>query len=393
MILIINAGSSSIKFALHASGHSLSKTYDGALSRIGSRDMRLVVNGKKQMLPDKIADYLHAITFLAGWLKEHTDFKDINAIGHRVVHGMQHTKPALVTTKLLTQLKQIVPYDPDHLPNEIKLIETFQKQLPALPQYVCFDTAFHHTMPRVAQLLPIPHRFEKQGIRRYGFHGLSYQFLLQELENIAGKKAAMGRVILAHLGSGASLVAVYKGKSMDTSMGFTPAGGIPMSTRSGDLDPGVAWVMMKKDNLSPKQFNNLINHESGLLGISGTSGDMSDLVKSSASDKHAADAVNLFCYQVKKWIGAYIAVLGGLDFLIFSGGIGENSPVIRNRICEGLGFFGIEVDYQRNLENAPFISANESRVTIRIIPTDEELIIAKTVNNILKKNKLPKKIK
>jgi acetate kinase len=343
MILIINAGSSSIKFALYDSGHSPLKIYGGELSRIGSQDMRLVVHGKKQTSPGIIADYSHAITFLIGWLEEYPAFKDIEAIGHRVVHGMQHTKPALITPKLLAQLKQIAPYDPDHLPNEIKLIEAFQKRLPVLPQYVCFDTAFHQTMPRVAQLLAVPRRFEKQGIRHYGFHGLSYQFLLHKLENIAGKKAAMSRVILAHLGSGVSLAAVYKGKSMDTSMGFTPAGGIPMSTRSGDLDPGVAWVMMKNENLSPKQFNYLINHESGLLGISGTSGDMSD------------------------------------------------SPVIRDRICEGLSFFGIELDQQRNLENAPFISANESRVTIRIIPTDEELIIAKTVNNILTKNKLPKK--
>ena len=206
---------------------------------------------------------------------------------------------------------------------------------------------------------------------------------MQKLGSIVGQKAALGRVIVCHLGSGASLSAVYKGKSVDTSMGFSPAGGIPMSTRPGDLDPGVAWVMMKNEKLSPVQFNHLINHESGLLGISGTTGDMSDLLKQEATDSRSAEAVSLFCYQVKKWIGAFAAILGGVDYLVFAGGIGENAPVIRARICAGLEFLGIELDNKRNEENAPFVSANESRVGTWVIPTDEELMIAKIVMHLL----------
>jgi acetate kinase len=390
MILTINGGSSSIKFALYQQGHSLNKCLSGQISRIGLAGTELTFKkgeaGEKQSLPVKDVEYTSAIHYLIRWLSEQINFTDIKAIGHRVVHGMQHTKPAFITTKLLKDLKNIVPYDPDHLPGEIELITVFQKHYPNIPQFVCFDTAFHQTMPRVAKLLPIPRRFDRMGVRRYGFHGLSYNYLFEELENIAGK-ASHGRVVLAHLGNGASLAAIYKGKSIDTSMGFTPAGGLPMSSRSGDIDPGVAWFMIKNESLSPQKFNHLINHESGLLGISETSGDMNDLLKHEAKDTRCAEAVNLFCYQVKKYIGAYAAALGGIDFLVFSGGIGENAPEIRSRICEGLEFLGIELDNERNKLNSPFISANESRVTVRIIPTDEELMIAKIVGKLLAKVK------
>jgi acetate kinase len=383
MILTINGGSSSIKFALYETEPLLEKTVSGELSGIGASHAALTINKVKQKVSIKINDYASAIVCLLDWLeKEHT-ITAITAIGHRVVHGMKHTKPGLITGKLLADLKQNIPYDPDHLPAEIKLIEAFRQSFSEVKQFACFDTAFHESMPKVAKLLPIPRRFERQGIHRYGFHGLSYQYLMLELKNLVGKKAAHGRVILCHLGSGASLCAVYRGKSIDTSMGFTPASGIPMSTRSGDLDPGVAWVMMKNEKLSPAQFNHLINHESGLLGISGSTGDMSELLKQEATDRHAAEAVSLFCYQVKKWIGGFAAVLGGVDYLVFAGGIGENAPVIRDRICEGMAFLGIELDKERNKENAPFISANESKVTVRVIPTDEELMIAKIVMHLL----------
>jgi acetate kinase len=386
MVLTINGGSSSIKFALYQPGHPLKKTFSGQLSRIGLPDtvftLKMGETGEKQTLPIKAANYILAINYLIEWLEKQIDVADLTAIGHRVVHGMQHTEPSLITDKLLKELKEIIPYDPDHLPDEIKLIEAFKKHYPQTPQFACFDTAFHQTMPQVAKLLPIPRRFGKLGIHRYGFHGLSYNYLMQELENIAGK-AAHGRVILAHLGNGASITAVHNGKSIDTSMGFTPAGGLPMSSRSGDIDPGAAWFMIKNEDLSPKQFNHLINHESGLLGVSETSGDMNDLLKQEANDPQCAEAVDLFCYQVKKYIGAYAAALGGIDFLVFAGGIGENAPVIRERICEGLGFLGIELDSHRNKKNEPFISANESRVTVRIIPTDEELMIAEIVSKML----------
>lgn len=384
MILTVNGGSSSIKFALYQNGNPLVKIMSGQVTRIGLPGAELVCNQneEQQTLPIKATDYLSAIDHLMKWLDLKVEPKKIKAIGHRVVHGMQHTAPALITPALLADLKEIIPYDPDHLPNEIKLIEAFQKRHPNIEQYACFDTFFHQDMPTVAKLLPIPRRFGKHGIHKYGFHGISCQYLMNELENIAGKKSAHGRIIIAHLGNGASLTAVYKGKSTDTSMGFTPAGGLPMSSRSGDLDPGVAWVMIKKEKLSPNQFNHLINHESGLLGISGTSGDMGDLLQQEDDDTKAADAVNHFCYQLKKWIGAYSAVLGGLDTLIFSGGIGENAPIIRSRICENMDFLGIELDKKLNNKNNDLISTATGKVTVRIIPTDEEWMIAKTVSGL-----------
>ena len=234
-------------------------------------------------------------------------------------------------------------------------------------------------MPRVARLLPIPRRFDAMGIRRYGFHGLSYTYLVEELDRVAGPAAAQGRVILAHLGNEASLAAIREGKSIDTSMGFTPAAGLPMGTRTGDLDPGVAWYLMRSEKLTPKQFSNLINHESGLLGVSETSSDMRDLIRRQASEIPAAEAVELFCYQTRKWIGAFAAALGGLDTLVFAGGIGENAGEVRGRVCSGLQFLGVELDEARNAANAPVISTESSRVTVRMIRTDEELMIARAV--------------
>jgi acetate kinase len=262
-------------------------------------------------------------------------------------------------------------------------MEAFRRRFPELLQVACFDTAFHRTMPRAARLLAIPRRFDAMGIQRYGFHGLSYSYLMEELARVAGEKAAGGRVILAHLGNGASITAVRDGKSVDTSMGFTPAGGLPMGTRPGDIDPGVAWYLMKSENLAPEQFNNLINHQSGLLGVSETSSDMRDLLERQGSDVRAAEAVELFCYQTRKWVGAFAAVLGGLGTLVFSGGIGENAGEVRRRICSGLNFLGIELDEAKNAVNAPVISTAESPVTVRVIRTDEELMIAKIVCCIL----------
>src|SRR5437773_7399139 len=249
-------------------------------------------------------------------------------------------------------------------------------KFPHVPQIACCDTAFHSALPRVARLLPIPPRYEAKGVQRYGFHGLSYFFLMQELEAVAGAKAANGRLILAHLGNGASLAAVREGKSMDTSMGFTPAAGLVMSTRSGDLDPGLVAFLGRSEQMTETQFDRMIHHESGLLGVSAISSDMRDLLAREASDIRAAEAVALFCYQTKKWIGSFAAALGGLDTLVFAGGIGENSPSIRAQICQGLGFLGIELDAARNDENAPVISAQTAGVAVRVIRTDEELMIA-----------------
>ena len=238
-------------------------------------------------------------------------------------------------------------------------------------------------MPRVAELLPIPRRYEIQGVRRYGFHGLSYAFLIEELARVAGPQTARGRVILAHLGNGASLAAVFRGKSLDTSMGFTPTAGIPMSTRTGDLDPGLVWYLARTEKITAKKFNEMVNFQSGLLGVSETSSDMQDLLVRETEDVRAAEAVALFCYQVKKWIGAFAAALGGLDTLVFAGGIGENAPIVRARICDGLDFLGIELDRKRNKAGSAMIATEASQVAVRVIHTDEEWMIAKTVCRVL----------
>jgi acetate kinase len=391
-VLTINGGSSSIKFALYRIDEAPVRLLHGKIDRIGLPDSYLTFQtrkgNKKGTLKIKTSDHLSAANFLIDWLEDQEGFSAVKAVGHRVVHGMNHTRPELITPELLDELHRIIPYDPDHLPDEIKLIETFLQRHPKLPQVACFDTVFHSAMPRVAKLLPIPRRFDEKGLQRYGFHGLSYAYLMEELVRVAGTKAAHGRVILAHLGSGASMAAVYKGKSMDTSMGLTPAGGLTMSTRPGDLDPGVAWYMVRSENLTPKQFNTLINHESGLLGISETSSDMHDLLGSQTSDIRAAEAVELFCYQAKKWIGAFAAALGGLDTLVFSGGIGENAPEIRSGICEGMNFLGIRLDEKRNLANAPVISKDTGKVIVRVMHTDEEWMIAKTVSHMINLTKM-----
>jgi acetate kinase len=388
LILIINGGSSSIRFALYRTDGPLKRLLQGKVDRIGLPGANLTFNDPIRNLQDsrsiEASDHRSAAAILIDWLEDKIGFASVKAVGHRVVHGMKYTEPQRVTQELMDELHRISQYDPDHLPAGIELIEAFQQRHPKLLQVACFDTAFHRTMPRVARLLPIPRRFDAMGIERYGFHGLSYAYLMEELARVAGTAAVQGRVILAHLGSGASLAAIRDGKSIDTSMGFTPAAGLPMGTRSGDLDPGAAWYMMRSEKLTPKQFNNIINHESGLLGVSETSSDMSDLIKRQTSDVRAAEAVELFCYQTRKWIGAFAAALGGLETLVFSGGIGENAREVRARVCSGLGFLGIELDEARNAINAPVISTVSSRATVRMIHTDEELMIARAVCQLLR---------
>jgi acetate kinase len=383
LILTVNGGSSSIKFAVYEAGETPRRRLDGKIDRIGSSGTNLIVNdpaGKPQApRPLVAADHRTAAGFLLDWLEAQPVFASVKAAGHRVVHGMKHTAPELVTQELLDELHRLRPYDPDHLPREIELIETFRQRHPKLPQVACFDTAFHHTMPRVAKLLPIPRCYEAKGVQRYGFHGLSYAYLMEELARLGDPAASKGRVILAHLGNGASLAAVRDGKSMDTSMGFTPTAGLVMSTRSGDLDPGLAPYLARTEQMTTKQFYEMVNHKSGLLGVSETSSDMHDLLDHETQDVRAAEAVALFCYQAKKWIGSFAAALGGLDTVVFAGGIGENAPVVRARICEGLSFLGIELNEARNAEAARVISTDASRVTVRVIRTDEELMIARSV--------------
>jgi acetate kinase len=354
----------------------------GKIDRIGLRGTNLIVHDPAGTPPVArrlaAADHRTAVALLLDWLETQPVFASVTAAGHRVVHGMAHSQPERVTPKLLAELHRITPYAPEHLPREIALIRAFSRRHPQLPQVACFDTAFHRTLPRVATLLPIPRRYARKGVARYGFHGLSYAYLMEELGHL-DPAATAGRVILAHLGNGASLAAVRDGKSIDTSMGFTPTAGLMMSTRTGDLDPGLAYYLARTAGMTPAQFQHLVNHESGLLGISGTSSDLRDLLAREATDVRAADAVALFCYQAKKWIGTFAAALGGLDTLVFTAGIGENAPLIRKRICDGLGFLGIELDPTRNAKNAPLISRDTGRVTVRVIRTDEELMIARSV--------------
>lgn len=386
-LLSINGGSSSIKFALYQVEEPLKLRLYGKVDRIGLSGTNLTFHdpdGKpKVSLNLTVTDHKSAANFLIDSLEKQNGFESVLAVGHRVVHGMQHTAPELVSQELLDELHRIRPYDPEHLPREIELIEAFRKRYPKLPQVACFDTAFHRTMPRVAKLLPIPRRYDAKGIQRYGFHGLSYAYLMEELARLGDPAASNGRVILAHLGNGASMAAVRDGKSIDTSMGFTPTAGLVMSTRTGDLDPGLAPYLARTEQISTKQFYEMVNHESGLLGISETSSDMRDLLGRETQDVRAAEAVALFCYQARKWIGAYAAALGGLDTLVFAGGIGENAPVIRARICAGLEFLGIEIEEKQNAANAGVISTAAGRAAVRVIHTDEELTIARSVCKII----------
>jgi acetate kinase len=353
----------------------------GRIERIGLPEATFWVKGLNQA--DNFSrlvtapDHTVAVGALMDWIEERTGHDALTAVGHRVVHGgPKYSKPQRITAEMVEDLHGLSPFDLEHLPEEILLIEAFHRRFPHLPQVACFDTAFHHDLPRVARLLPIPRRYE-------AFHGLSYAFLMGELARLAGVEAARGRIILAHLGNGASLAAVLDGKPVDTSMSFTPTAGVPMSTRSSDLDPGLFWYLARTEGLDAKRFNEMVNFQSGLLGMSETSSDMRNLLDRETLDVRAAEAVALFCYQVKKWIGAFAAALGGLDTLVFAGGIGENAPTVRARICDGLGFLGIELDEKRNAANDGVISAAASRVALRVIPTNEELMIAKMVCRVL----------
>ncbi len=381
-VLTINVGSSSIRFAFFTGGNPPERILSGQIERVGLPGTTLrsqTATGPSDTETLPAGGHREAMEFLLDWFGKRGVLDPVAVVSHRVVHGgPKYHEPQRVTSELLAELQRIRSMDPDHLPAEIGAIQALQARLPGLPQVACFDTAFHAEMPRVARLLPIPRRYEAMGLRRYGFHGLSYTFLLEELRRLAGAPSANGRVVLAHLGNGASMAAVKDGKCIDTSMAFTPAAGLPMSTRSGDLDPGIFPYLARSEGMTATQFDDMINHQSGLLGVSETSSDLRDLLARESDDIRAAEAVALFCYQARKWIGAYAAALDGLDTLVFAGGIGEHSPLVRARICEDLGFLGLRLDAALNTGNSPVISAADSRVAVRIIPTDEEIVLART---------------
>jgi acetate kinase len=355
-ILTVNAGSSSIRYALFSNGNELRRLLDGKIERLGSESADAAAKRVMQELQTK------------------SSIGVPDAVGHRVVHGLSHSQPEVVSDALIAELRDVQSLDPEHLPREIEIIAAMQREYPKVPHVACFDTAFHRGMPTVATMLPIPRRYFAKGVQRYGFHGLSYTFLVKELNRLNDPAAAKGRVILAHLGSGASIAAVLDGKSIDTSMAFTPTAGLVMGTRSGDLDPGLMSYLARTESMSAEQFQTLVNHESGLKGISETSADVRDLLQRENADPRAHEALAIFCYQAKKWIGAFAAALGGVDTLVFAGGIGENSAEVRRRICEGLQHLGIEIDDALNRRHAARISTD--RVTVRVIATDEESVIA-----------------
>lgn len=389
-ILVINGGSSTLKFALFETGNPPMSGLSGSFDRIGSAEGTFKwtneETGTVERQTIKVSDHGACIEPLMACVKDWLAHNPLRAIGHRVVHGgMHYREPQLVTPVVMEELERLSPYDPQHLPAEIALIKGFAERYPNQPQVACFDTAFHRDMPRVARLLPIPRRYEKSGIQRYGFHGLSYAFLMKELQHVGAPQEHRGRVILAHLGNGASMAAVKNGQAVDTTMGFTPASGMPMSRRSGDLDPGLVSYLARTEGMTVERFHQMVNTESGLLGLSETSSDMRDLLKREQSDPRAAEAIELFCYQARKWIGALAAVLGGLDTLVFSAGIGENAPTIRARICAGLGFLGIVINEPANAANQPVISTEESRVKVRVMRTDEEREIVESVTQLLNK--------
>jgi acetate kinase len=393
-ILTINGGSSSLKFALFERSDPPVRFLSGRVERIGLPEARLIVagsdGGRAEDVKVDVPDQGAVVGLLIDRLERSVGCASLAVVGHRVVHGgSRYAKPEPITDELIAELRRISAYDPDHLPGEIALIEAFRRRDPGLPQVACFDTAFHHDLPRVAQILPIPRRYEAVGVRRYGFHGLSYAYLMEELARVAGPEAAMGRVILAHLGSGASLAAVRAGKPIDTTMGFTPTAGLVMGTRSGDLDPGLVRFLAQSEGMTADQFDRMVNHDSGLRGVSETSSDIRDLQARQDSDIRAAEAIALFCYSAKKAIGAFAAALDGLDTLVFSGGIGENAPEIRRRICEGLQFLGITLDAPRNAAGAPLISTDDGPTRVRVIRTDEESMIARAAALALQPHSCP----
>jgi acetate kinase len=383
----MNRGSSSLKSALYQSGRRDDLVLSISVDHAGGSSGRLKIADScgTTVFDSAIDDGSSnaALEVMLAWMGSHGFFAQLAAVGHRLVHGgPRYRDPQRITPEFMSEIEKLIPLDPDHMPAAIAGIQFIAKKFPELPQVACFDTAFHSSLPKVARMYALPRRLYDQGIVRYGFHGLSYEYVMSELQTLEGKLAS-GRVIIAHLGSGASMVAVKEGKSIDTSMGFTPLEGLVMATRSGDVDPGALLYLLENEKLSAEDMSTLLNKESGLLGVSGSTGDMRELVDKIDQDPRAEEAVDLFSYRAKKYIGAYAAALGGLDVLVFAGGIGEHAPVIRKRICDSLDFLGIRLYSTANEANAPLISSAESRVSVRVIKTNEDLMIVRHLASFL----------
>ena len=385
-LLAVNAGSTSIKFALMDAAPPHNRVFDGAVDGIGNGPGYFHVEegaasfSRRFVIPDAVT----AVDVLMDWLRERLPPAGPVAIGHRVVYGGNGYRAAQeVDSPMLAALFAATSFDSEHLPQTIRLIETLRCAFPSARHFACFDTAFHRSMPRVASMLPIPRRYYDEGVIRLGFHGLSCAFLMLELSRLASPGAAMGKVVLAHLGGGCSMTAVNAGRSCDTSMGLTPAGGMMMACRSGDIDPGLAWRLEHDHQVSAAQFNHMVNRGSGLQGVSGISGDLRMLLECEAAEPGAADALAMFCYQARKQVCAMAAAMGGVETLVFAGGAGEHLAVLRARICAGLGFLGIELDEVANANHADVVSTERSAVTVRVMHTDEQWMIAHELHTLL----------
>jgi acetate kinase len=388
-ILVLNVGSSTLKFGVFPLVAGDEPLLRGVVEYAGPNSGRVRItdsvgrSDSRQLNVDRES----APAQLIHHLEQHYSLASIQAVGHRLVHGGSRlVTPVRIDVSVRAMLEDVIPLAPDHLPTELRAIDEVSRLSSSLVQIACFDTAFHAGMPGVARIFGLPRRLSNSGVVRYGFHGLSYEYVTSELRR---RGELPRRTIVAHLGSGASLVALRDGISIDTSMGMTPAGGIAMSTRSGDLDPGVILYLLRSHNFSISDLDEAINRDGGLLGISELSSDVRALLTARSTDVRAAEAIDIFCYQAKKCIGSFAAALGGLDALVFSGGIGEHSPEVRAQICKELEFLGIAIDPALNDANAPLISAEQGAVQIRIVNTREEVMIARHVRAVLANNPIP----
>jgi acetate kinase len=383
VVLSNNSGSSSLKFGLYRLAEAQEvQIAHGAVENIGLSSGHLWIRGiGKTSLVDiqrKFPDHAAAAEGIFAATRD-LSFPSPEAAGHRVVHGgARHVAPERVDAQLLEDLRSLAPFAMLHLPSAIQGIEAVAARFPGLPQVACFDTAFHHGMPKVAQLFPLPRDLWHEGIRRYGFHGLSYEYIVATLG-----AAGHGRLVIAHLGNGASLVAVLDRNPVDTTMGFTPTGGLMMETRSGDLDPGLLTYLMNAKKYNAHQIEDLVNEKAGLLGVSGVSPDMKTLVEQREREPNANEAIELYCYLLRKQVAAMASVLGGIDTLVFTGGIGEHAAPVRWEVCRGLSFLGIHLDPDRNADNADVISTTRSACVVRVIPTNENLMVARHTRRVL----------